>query len=299
MSMPIHPGRDAVLRHGWLRANKWLLLRRLSQLGIVGLFLIGPLYGIWWVKGSLSSSLTLDTLPLTDPLLVLQSLFAGHIPEMTALLGACYVVVFYLLVGGRVYCGWVCPVNPFSDLANALRNRLQIADFRTVPRYTRYFLLAVIFLLALLSGSMVWEHLNPVSLINRGIAFLLTSALSGLLVIFLAELLLGRRIWCGHLCPSGAFYSLLNVKPLVRIDAVHREQCNHCMDCYAVCPESQVISPALNAKAGESVHSLIDSINCLNCGRCIDVCAEGVFKFSVAAAFTANINLPDSREMKS
>ena len=42
-------GREAVQKKGWLQAQKWLLLRRLSQLGFLGLFLLGPVAGIWIV----------------------------------------------------------------------------------------------------------------------------------------------------------------------------------------------------------------------------------------------------------
>ena len=33
------PGREAVVTRGWLAAHKWLLARRLSQFGILALFL--------------------------------------------------------------------------------------------------------------------------------------------------------------------------------------------------------------------------------------------------------------------
>ena len=39
-------GAEAVAVKGRLRANKWLLLRRLSQFGILTLFLLGPLTNI-------------------------------------------------------------------------------------------------------------------------------------------------------------------------------------------------------------------------------------------------------------
>jgi hypothetical protein len=35
-------GAEAVEEKGWLRAHKWLILRRISQFGILGLFLLGP-----------------------------------------------------------------------------------------------------------------------------------------------------------------------------------------------------------------------------------------------------------------
>ena len=101
------PGREAVEAKGWLRAHKWLLLRRASQLGILALFLVGPWLGWWIVKGNLSSSLTLGVLPLTDPFLVAQQLAAGQWPYQEALLGAGIVLAFYLLFGGRLFCAWV------------------------------------------------------------------------------------------------------------------------------------------------------------------------------------------------
>jgi len=39
-------GRSAITAKGWLQAHKWLLLRRASQLGILALFLAGPLAGL-------------------------------------------------------------------------------------------------------------------------------------------------------------------------------------------------------------------------------------------------------------
>ncbi|WP_246260835.1 hypothetical protein [Candidatus Ruthia endofausta] len=40
---------------------------RSSQIGILLLFLLGPWFDVWIVKGNLSSSLTLNVVPLTDP----------------------------------------------------------------------------------------------------------------------------------------------------------------------------------------------------------------------------------------
>ncbi|MDR2837691.1 MAG: hypothetical protein LBV49_03850, partial [Azonexus sp.] len=36
-------GADAVAAKGWLKAHRWLILRRLTQFAILGLFLLGPL----------------------------------------------------------------------------------------------------------------------------------------------------------------------------------------------------------------------------------------------------------------
>ncbi len=142
MSRPLHPGKTARENKGWLMANKWLIARRFSQLSILLLFLTGPWFGLWIVTGNLTSSLTLETLPLTDPYVLLQSLFAGHSPETTAIIGAIIVVLFYILVGGRVYCAWVCPVNMVTDTAQWLREQFKISGSSTMSRKTRYWILA-------------------------------------------------------------------------------------------------------------------------------------------------------------
>ena len=99
-----------------------------------------------------------------------------------------------------------------------------------------------------------------------------------LLGVFLFDLLVSDNGWCGRLCPVGAFYGLVGTKSLVRVVADKRGQCDDCMDCYVVCPEPQVIKPALKG-ASKGVGPVIQSMECTNCGRCIDVCAEDVFRF--------------------
>ncbi len=273
--MTTAPGTGAERPRSWLRANRWLLLRRFSQFGILGLFVAGPLAGIWIVKGTLASSLTLDVLPLTDPLLVLQSLFAGHLPESAAIIGALLVIAFYLLVGGRAYCSWVCPINVVTDAAAWLRERLGLRPATQTPRSTRYWILGAVLGVSALTGSLVWELVNPVSILFRGLLY--GMGMAGLVVaaVFLYDLLVARRGWCGHLCPVGAFYGLLGRASLLRIAAPERTQCNDCMDCFNVCPEPQVIRPALKGEGSV----LINDAACTNCGRCIDVCSKQVFRF--------------------
>ncbi|TXI77887.1 MAG: quinol dehydrogenase ferredoxin subunit NapH [Dokdonella sp.] len=273
-------GAEAMASKGRLAANQWLLARRLIQVVILGLFLLGPVAGIWLVKGNLAYSLTLDTLPLTDPYVLLQSLFAGHVPERLAWIGALIVGIVYLLVGGRVYCAWVCPINPLADLAHWLRGRLGIKGSAHVSRSSRYWILAMTLVLAMFSGTIAWELVNPVSMLHRGLLFGLGAATTVVVAVFLFDLFVMSRGWCGHLCPVGAFYSLLGRWSPLRVTAVQRAACNDCMDCFAVCPEPQVIRPALKG-AGNGVGPVIVAANCTNCGRCIDVCSKDVFAFGL------------------
>ena len=272
------PGEEAVSSKGWLSAHKWLLARRFSQLSILALFMLGPWLGIWLIKGNLNSSLILNELPLTDPFVFLQTLFAGHTPETRAITGALIIAVFYLLVGGRVYCAWVCPVNIITDSAHWLRERLGISGASRLSRNTRYWLLGAALVLALATGTVVWETVNPVSMVHRGVIYGMGLAWLVVIAIFMLDFLVSRRAWCSHLCPVGGFYSLLGTHSLIRVRADARDQCNDCMDCFIVCPEQQVIRPALKG-ADKGVGPVITSANCTNCGRCIDVCSKDVFRF--------------------
>jgi ferredoxin-type protein NapH len=272
-------GAEKIAEQGWLAAHKWLILRRIVQFSILALFLLGPLAGVWIIKGNLTYSLTLGVLPLTDPYVALQSLATGHLPETMGLIGAALVLAFYFLVGGRSFCAWVCPINPITDSASWIRRRLNIKGGAQFSRATRYWILAVTLLVSALTGSLAWEWINPVSMLHRGLFFGIGATWMIVLAIFLFDIFVAKNAWCGRLCPVGAFYSLLGRWSPLRVSATRRAACNDCMDCFEVCPEPQVIRPAL--KGAGKIGPVIVGANCTNCGRCIDVCSKDVFNFGL------------------
>lgn len=279
MSVKRIPGVEARRKHGFLTANRWLIARRLAQLGFFMLFAAGPWFGVWIVKGTLSSSLTLETLPLTDPLILLQSLVAGHKPELTALLGAAIVLGAYLVLGGRLYCSWVCPINPVTDLAAWARRRLGIeTDWKIRPQ-ARVWVLGAVLAASAATGTIAFELINPITTLYRGLLFGAGWGLASVLLVFLLDLFVARHGWCGHVCPVGAFYGIVNRTAGLRVSASGRARCDDCMDCYAVCPEMHVIAPALKGDR-TGTGPVILAPDCTTCGRCIDICPERVFRFT-------------------
>ncbi|MCL2876336.1 MAG: quinol dehydrogenase ferredoxin subunit NapH [Betaproteobacteria bacterium] len=312
-------GQDAITNRGWLTAHKWLLLRRISQLGILALFMFSPWLAVraskgsaiatdpaltntgnlasslpsgfeqhiapptdtfFIIKGNLSSSLLLDVVPLTDPYIFLQMLAAGFLPAVTSAVvtGVIILTVFYLLVGGRVFCSWVCPVNMITDAAAWTRRRFNIKSNHPPHANTRYWFLAGTFIAAALTGTLAMEWVNPVSIAHRGLFFGMGAGLWFLVALFLYDSFVATRGWCGHLCPMGAFYSLLGKTALLRVAAPRRDACDDCMDCFTICPEPHVIRPALK-KMGQDSPVILDS-RCTTCGRCIDVCGKQVFRLT-------------------
>ncbi|MGG4626551.1 quinol dehydrogenase ferredoxin subunit NapH [Serratia odorifera] len=292
MANPVaEAGREARRRHGWWRSQRFLLLRRSSQLLILLMFLSGPLWGVWILRGNYSASLLLDTVPLTDPLMLLQSLLAGNWPAWLAWVGAAVVLV-YGLIGNRVFCGWVCPVNPLTDLAALLRRRLGLRQSANLPRNLRYGILLAVLAGSAVSGTLLWEWINPVALMGRGLIQGASPQAAGwlaglsaafgagiwlLLALFLFDLLVVEHGWCGHLCPMGALYGVIGSQGVLRVSASGRENCTRCMDCFHVCPEPQILREPLLIQKGTPQ---VASDACIACGRCIDVCAENVFEIN-------------------
>ncbi|HHF2857777.1 quinol dehydrogenase ferredoxin subunit NapH [Vibrio diabolicus] len=265
-------GKEAVEKLGWWRAHRFLILRRLCQLTIIALFMAGPTLGV--LTGNLSSSMLLDTVPLSDPLILLQALATGHVPEFNALLGVVIVVVFYAILAPRAFCAWVCPLNVVTDLAAWLRRKLNIkASYRWSPTI-RYWLIPVLMLGSALSGAILWTWLDPVAALHRGLVFGMGAGWVLIALVFVLDLLLVEHGWCGHLCPLGATYGVIGRKSLLRVTAVRREDCTKCMDCFYVCPEPEVLRQPLK----EGDRRVMDQ-NCISCGRCLDVCPEHVFEF--------------------
>ena len=283
MNQPAAPIAVAGQRHGLLRRNRWLIARRSVQFAILALFLAGPWLGVWWVKGNLASSTVFDVVKLTDPLVLLQSLLAGHALASAALIGAGTVLVLYLVVGGRAYCSWVCPVNLLTDAAFWLRRRLRISVAWQPRKSLRMWLLGTALAVSALTGTIAWELVNPITLLHRGLVFGLGLAWLVVLAVFLFDLLVARRGWCSYVCPVGAFYGVVGSASLLRVNARNRSACTDCGDCYRVCPEPHVLVPALKPES-ESGSIVVRSGDCTNCGRCLDVCGEDVFRFGTRFA---------------
>jgi ferredoxin-type protein NapH len=289
-------GKEAIEKKGWWEAYKWLVLRRTSQFGILALFMLIPLckfFGSsadcnlgWIIKGNLSSSKLFDTIPMTDPLLFLQMVASGFTSiAIEAVIGAGIILVFYLLVGGRVYCSWVCPVNIVTDAAFWLRTRLKLVGGTRFSRNLRYWILGLVLVLSAITGSLAYELVNPVSMLHRGLFFGMGLGWFVIAGIFLFDLFVSKRGWCTHICPMGAFYGLLGKVSPLRVRADAREQCDDCAECYVVCPESHIIKPVLKGES-KGIPPVILAGECTNCGRCIDVCAEDVFHFGLRKNFS-------------
>jgi ferredoxin-type protein NapH len=264
---------------GRLHAARFTLMRRAVQFGVL-LCLYGTLHWGWTVvgrpllAGTLSASNFLGAIPLADPFAALQILASGHVPALEVVLGASIVLAVYLVLGGRVFCAWVCPMNVVTDAASSLRERLGVRDlFHLTPR-ARYWVLALALALSVTTGVAAFEWVSPIGILHRELVYGIGLGFVAVAGVFVFDLLVLRHGWCGHLCPLGAFWALGGRVGQVRV-AFDDASCTHCGDCVKVCPEPAVLNFTAARERG-----MIAAGECTNCGRCVAVCPEGSLDFA-------------------
>ena len=259
--------------------NRYLILRRITQILILFLYFGANYYGWKILVGNLSFSKLFNTIPLTDPYAFLQMLFAGAVISSDLIIGVIVVVLFYGIIGGRAYCSWVCPINLITDLAAWVRRKTHhekdnLISAMRIKKF-RYAFLIVMLIFSTIIGAAAYEFINPIGFFTRGVAFTLGFGWAWLLVIFIFDAFVLKNGWCGHICPVGAMYSLIGAKNIIRVYHT-KENCTNCGNCLMICPENQVLSPVINKKS-----DYIHGIECTNCGRCIEVCDDNALKFSI------------------
>lgn len=261
---------------------RYLFFRRTTQITILFLYFAANAWGLNILMGNLSTSLLFNAIPLSDPYAVIQMAVAGAIISIDLLVGALIIAIFYLVVGGRAFCSWVCPINLITDAAALLRRKLKVDEFakkQPASRNIRYWVMILGVVISFLMGVAAFEMISPISMIHRGIAFGIGFGWAGVLVIFLFDLLVLKNGWCGHICPLGGFYSTLGRFSLVRVHH-NKDNCTECMKCKVVCPEMQV----LHMIGKESLPVL--SGECTNCARCVEVCDDDALGFAIKNLIT-------------
>jgi len=257
--------------------NKYLILRRLTQISLLFLYFGANAWGWTVITGNLSSSLILGTIPMSDPYAVLQMFAAGAIITVDIFIGVLVALLFYSIIGGRAFCSWVCPINMVTDSANYIRRKFgfnQIQKKQPASRNMRYWVLGMSLVISFAMGITAFEFISPISMVHRGVIFGFGFGFAAILVIFLFDLFVLKNGWCGHICPLGGFYSIVGKYSLIRVKH-QEEKCTLCMKCKEVCPENQVLF-----MVGKSSEQVLSG-ECTNCARCIEVCDDDALNFSL------------------
>ncbi|MBI9056196.1 MAG: quinol dehydrogenase ferredoxin subunit NapH [Labilibaculum sp.] len=259
-----------------MKKYKFLILRRIIQLSILLLFIGGNYFGWELLRGNYSSAIIVDSLHLSDPYAVLQILASGFLASSSVLIGALLILLIYVLIGGRMFCSWICPMNIITDLAFRLRRifKIETEVKFAVSRNLRYYILVLSLIVSAIFGLAAFEIISPISMLHRAVVFGSGAGWAIVIVIFLVDLFILKAGWCGHICPLGGFYSLVGKQAVIKVKH-NKDNCTNCMACYDVCIEEPVLS--IVGKKSDFIRSGA----CTNCGRCIEVCNDNALKFAM------------------
>ena len=194
------------------------------------------------------------------------------------------LAILATLVVGRFFCGWVCHVVAYQDLAAALLRKVGLA-----PRPVRSRLLLFVPFYAAFSmflwpsirrhwvdgeplPALTW-HLTTEGFWDRfpGLwVSLATFLVCGGLIVWI----LGAKGFCTYACPYGAFFGLVGRHAPGRIRV--SDACEGCGHCTAVCT-SAVRVHAEVARFGQVVDP-----GCMRCLDCVSACPKDALSFGFA-----------------
>jgi ferredoxin-type protein NapH len=262
------------------RAKRWIIVFIIHLL-----FFLSFHVDIQVLEGTLNGSRFLG-FHLIDVFTAMELFLAEHHLHINIIIGVTTIVIFYLLVGGRSYCAWVCPYGVLSEIGEKWHNTLvakKIIKNRKFDHRVKYIFWAGFLAMSAFSGYLVFETFNVVGIMSRFIAYGWSLALVWVAVVFAIEVFFSRRAWCSYVCPIGTTYGMIGKISAMRIE--WNDSCDSCMVCHDVCFESHVLE-ITKAKYKKQIDEkgikseYITGADCTLCGRCVDVCHVDALKFS-------------------
>lgn len=197
-----------------------------------------------------------------------------------------YVIGILLMFGvlcGRLICGILCPFGLIQDLLYKIKTpKIKLPQQIDKPlRYIKYIILIfpVILLPMFLTNQFgmaqpyFCQWICPVGTLEGGIPLMLTNKgirdMVGflfnfkmfLLIVTLISSIYIYRPFCKYICPLGAFYSLFNKYSFYQMK-LDKDKCIGCKKCEKQCK--------MNVKVTKEINSL----ECIRCGECKDICPQ-------------------------
>jgi len=189
------------------------------------------------------------------------------------------------VAGGRVWCGWLCPLGTLLDIVPSRGNNHYKPEVPEGWRRIKYYLLVGSVIAAAIGGAAMLM-LDPITLLYRTAAVFLSPELNGIVTergytvfnimsaVLLATVLVlnavRTRFWCRYLCPLGGLLGLVS-KLAFRQHWVSESVCQSCHRCMTRCPTGTI---------QQSRRYASDPDECISCLICVDVCPTGAARFS-------------------
>lgn len=188
-------------------------------------------------------------------------------------IGGTYVLTFLVnVIGGRLFCGWGCPIGQLNRWSESLQKPKQ--SRRELLRHT---IVGGLFSAALVLSVMAWWV--DLRVLWAGSPDHLLVAW-GILGLGIGAAWAHGRWWrwrfCQSTCPIGLYYSF--VSPSKRFGVYFRNESQTCIECNAcdnVCPVElaprDLMAPT-GPRPGLSLQGAPGRNHCLECGDCVRAC---------------------------
>jgi len=183
------------------------------------------------------------------------------------------------IVFRRAYCGYLCPLGALQELFDRLGKAVLPRKIREVRlpakvdrilRWVKYAVLASFVVFAALIGGHWMIGADPyivlMSLFGaQGLAGVWSRNASSVVFFFaiLVSAFFAGRLFCGYLCPAGAWYALLSKLSPTKI-VRDENACVSCGRCSKACP--------MHIDVAKS--SSVTSAECIGCRECVNACPK-------------------------
>jgi ferredoxin-type protein NapH len=282
------------------KINEWRFISQAAWLLVLSSVLFGVPYfsTLTWTKNifwpNLSTRYIVNN-PTPCVLYQIQSLLAsGYETYYVNLIIPFFIFVLMIIILGRVWCGWLCPIGFLQDILSRIRKRLNISYWDLSPKAVillnqmGYVLLFIISFISISIGvtflgmdnfftrsELPFEIVAParpiaiflqqlVGLESWNAAVPLPGIIIAIVIIVLSFKV--RHFWC-RICPAGALMSLFNRRALINIKK-DGTKCTKCRACLRACPID--IEEIYEEKEKDNV----TNGTCIHCYRCIELCPE-------------------------
>jgi ferredoxin-type protein NapH len=259
--------------------EKWRRRRWVVLLAINLMFVVSYRLDIQLVEGALTASRFMG-FHMADLNSALQVMLASRMVLINLVIGASLVFLLCLL-GGRIFCSWICPYHLLAEWAELVHVKLAkkkwVRDHQ-FDRRTRVWLWVIFTALAFVSGYTVFEWISPTGIVSRALIYGPGLILLWVGVLLLFEVLYSRRAWCRYACPIGLTYGFVGALVPIRV-TYDLLECHHDGNCRTVCEVPHVLDMTRKKRARDVRMDV--GADCTRCGRCIDACPSNSLNFSI------------------
>ena len=174
---------------------------------------------------------------------------------------------------GRAFCSWACPLGGAQEILSPLKKKFAIKGriikwFIWVP-----WMISIIVVAARQGG---YHEIDPLFRTSHGFSlgslYTAIAYLSVLLILLLAQFVVGKRSFCRHICWIAPFMILgTEIQKLFKTPALKLVKTDHaCTNC-KLCTKNCVMG--LDVENMMLTNNMENS-ECILCGNCADVCRK-------------------------